>query len=415
MNKSFISAFAVVPLLMVSCIAAEKENTECDIESVSLHLETPTSVFEHEYDTLRVVHSTESDIVFYASSDAMVQSIPTTICITDKAKAYLKDVDGRETPFLNGMSLDYSDERVQQIRVVSEDRVWSRNYCITVKHKVPSEGYQFFDFEDYFLDAKTGKFYVWGAPDVFMDESGKSTWKNGNPGFKMSRSSAKPMEYPSTPVVGGGPDGSACVKLETCDTGPFGRMVNMRIASGSMFNGDFNVEKALTDALAATLFGTPFTHKPLRLRAWLRYEAGSVYQDKKGNPVDGVVDEPDVYVVLYRNEDESGNRVQLDGNDVLTNPYIVGLGRLPHHRQADGTDKLSNSPIHGVADQWQEIVIPVEYSVEPDADILKHNGYSLIIGFASSWKGGDFMGAVGSKLFLDNVQLICEGSEESEE
>ncbi len=209
-------------------------------------------------------------------------------------------------------------------------------------------------------------------------------------------------------MAGGGPDGSACVKLETCDTGPFGKMVNMRLASGSMFNGIFDVGNALTDALKATQFGTPFLHKPVMLRVWLRFEPGSVFQDRDGNVVEGVIDEPDVYVVLYRNEDAEGNRVQLDGNDVLSSPYIIGLGRLPHHYNADGTDQLSANPIHGLTNEWQEVTIPVNYKSEPDPVILQNKGYSLIIGFASSWGGAHFKGAIGSKYYIDNAQLFCE-------
>lgn len=400
--KSF-AAFAAVPLLLASCIAAEKENTECDIEAVSLHLDNPTDIFYHDYDTLQTIISTDTEIIFTIRSYANVQSIPTTLRVTAGTSVYLQSENGEEVSFLNGSAVDYADEKVHHFRVVSEDKAWSRDYHISVVHDVPSEGNLFMDFESYRLDA-SGKYYVWDAPDVFTD----SEWKNGNPGFKISKSSAKPMEYPSTPVAGGGPDGTACVKLETCDTGPFGRMVNMRLASGSMFNGTFDVGSALTDALKATRFGTPFVHKPIMLRAWLRYEPGAFYQDRQGNKVEGVTDEPDIYFVFFRNEDEQGNKVQLDGNDVLTNPHIVGYGRLPHNLNPDGTDLLSGSPIHGITTEWKEFVIPMEYHSELDETILENKGYSIVISFASSWQGGEFKGAIGSKLFLDNVQLICE-------
>ena len=402
-NYRLAAALAAPMLLLASCIREEAKGTECDIEAVSLHLDNPTDIFYHEYDTLRAVISTETEIVFTIRSYASVGGIPTTLRISGGASAYLVSDDGTETPFLNGSSVDYSDEKQHHFHVVSEDKMWSRRYTITVAHDVPSEGNLVFDFENYRLDA-SGKYYVWEAPDVFTD----GEWKNGNPGYKISRSSATPMEYPSTPVAGGGHDGTACVKLETCDTGPFGKMVNMRLASGSMFNGIFDVGNALKDALKATQFGTPFVHKPAVLRAWLRYEAGAVYKDRQGNTIERVTDEPDAYFVLYRNEDEEGNRVQLDGYDVLTNPHIVGYGRLPHHLNPDGTDQLSGNPIHGVTAKWQEFTIPMTYSTEPDEQILKEKGYSLVISFASSWKGGEFKGAIGSKLYLDHVQLYCE-------
>lgn len=402
-NRKCIAAFVSVPLLLASCIAAEKENTECDIEAVSLHLDNPTEIFYHEYDTLQTVISTETEIVFVIRSYVDVQSIPTTLRTTSGASVYMKTEHGDEISFLNGSALDYSGEKVYHFRVVSEDKAWSRVYRVSVVHDKPSEGNLFFDFESYRLDA-SGKYYIWDAPDVFTD----GEWKNGNPGFKISKSSAKPMEYPSTPVAGGGPDGSTCVKLETCDTGPFGKMVNMRLASGSMFNGIFDVGNALTDALKATQFGSPFVHKPVMLRAWLRYEPGADYQDRMGKRVEGVVDEPDIYFVFYRNEDENGNKVVLDGNDVLTNSHIVGYGRLPHNYNPDGTDLLSANPVHGITPEWQEITIPMEFRSELDETILANKGYSLVISFASSWQGGEFKGAPGSKFFVDNVQLICE-------
>ena len=403
MNKSSIVALAAVPLLLASCIQKEPENTECDIETVSLHLDNPIDFFYHDYDTLKTVLSTETNIVFTIRSYADVQSIPTTLRITNGATAYLKSEDNTYLPFLNGSSLDFSDEKMYRFHVVSEDKAWSRDYTIAIVHDKPSEGNLNIGFESYHLD-ETGKYYIWDAPDIFTD----GEWKNGNPGYKITKSSAKPMDYPSTPMVGAGPDGSDCVKLETCDTGPFGRMVNMRIASGSMFNGIFDVGNALKDPLKATQFGSPFVHKPVQLRIWVRYEPGSVYQDRDGKPMEGIIDEPDIYLVLYRNEDESGNKVQPDGNDMLTNSYIIGKGRLPHNFDADGKDQISGNPIHGLTSEWQEVTIPIEYATEPDAEILKNKGYSIIISIASSWQGGYFMGAIGSKLYIDNLQILCE-------
>jgi len=274
-------------------------------------------------------------------------------------------------------------------------------------HYMPKEGNLTCNFENYHLD-ESNKYYVWEAPSIFIDETGNSTWKNGNPGFKLSRSSAQPMDYPSTPVDEGGPDGSACVKLETCDTGPFGKMVNMRLASGSMFNGFFDVGKAIKDPLGATLFGSPFAYKPVQLNVWLRYEPGDVYQDHYGNTIADVIDEPDIFIVVYRNEDESGNEILLDGNDVLTNPYIVGIGRLQHRFNTDGSDMLTDSPIHGITSTWQKHVIPVKYFSTLDETLLESEGYSMAICFASSWQGSSFKGAIGSKLFIDNMQVICE-------
>lgn len=400
---------------LTSCIGSEPLNTECDIESAYIHTDNPSNLFYHDYDTLKIVQSVADSIGFLIRSHESVGLLPLHLNITPSAKVYILGQDNSFSEFRNGSDVDFSDEKVQRFRVVSEDGAWSRDYKINVVHDVPTAGDLKFDFADYSLDA-SGKYYEWSILDpsmagVFTD--GK--WKNGNPGFKLSKSSAKPMDYPSVPLENGGPDGSSCVKLETRDTGSFGAMMNMRIASGSMFNGIFDVGNALKNALKATRFGSPFAHKPVKMTVWLKFEAGAQFQDKLGKPVEGVVDEPDAYVVFYRNQDEAGNEVMLDGNDILSSPYIVGVGRLPHHLNGDGSDQLSASSIHGLTTEWQLVELPVVYTKEVDPQILADKGYNIVIGFASSWQGAYFQGAIGSKLYIDNVSLYCDKDEIVEE
>lgn len=411
MNKFISGAMLGVCIALTSCIGNEPLNTECDIECVSVHMDVPKQYFYHDYDTMMVVPSTAENIEFEIRASENVAMLPVTLRTTAGAKTfYVKD--GNATLFKNGTSLDFSNEQVHHFRIVSEDENYSRNYTLSFVHATPTAGFMFFDFEEFALD-QSGKYYEWSVennPNATFFTDGM--WKNGNPGFKLSKSSAKPQEYPSTPVLGGGPDGSTCLKLETQDTGGFGVMVNMRIASGSMFNGKFMVEQALKNALKATQFGSNFDHKPVKMTAWLKFEPGIKFQDKMGNYIPDVIDEPDAYVVMYRNEDENGNKVQLDGNDVLSSRHIVGIGRLPHNYNADGTDKLSNTPIHGLTSEWQFVEIPVIYTKEVDPIALKNKGYNIIIGFASSWQGAYFQGAVGNKFYIDNVSVYCEDSEE---
>lgn len=410
MKKTSFVALAAVPFLFASCIADEKPGTECDIEAVSLHFDKASDYFYNEFDTLKVVPSADSTINFTIRNYADVNTVPTSIRITPGAKLYMVGTDGTKQPFVNGSAVDFSSEQVRQFRVESEDGMWHRNYTIAVVHAKPNPGTQTLLFDSYALTdpSKTindaGFYYIWNAPSFFTD----GVWKNGNPGFKISKSSAKALDYPSAPVAGGGHNGGDCLKLETRDTGVFGKMKNMRIASGSMFNGVFDVENAITAALKATQFGSPFDHKPVQLRVWLRYEPGATFQDRAGNPVQGVTDEPDAYCLLYRNADANGNRVMLDGNDVLTNPHIIGKGRLHHYYNEQGGDQLTNQPIHGVTSEWQEFVIPIEYTEEPDPEILENMGYNIVISFASSWQGAYFQGAIGSKFYVDDIRLICE-------
>lgn len=434
-NRYFMPLLAMAAVLMASCIGEEPLGTECDIEALSLHVDNPLSIFENAYDTLQTANASENfhgygyvtdSIGFKALAKAHIGEIPLTLAVTKGAKAYIAADAGWE-PFQNGTAVDFSEGKVQCFRIVSQDGVWNREYKICVINESESSFESMsltFTFDgNYALNnpEKTnddkGFYYIWTETDSanVNELFGNESWKCGNPGFKLSKSSAKPLEYPTIPVVGGGPDGTDCVKLETMDTGAFGRMVNLRIASGSLFVGYFDVANALKNARKATQFGLPFRHKPSKFSVWLKCEIAEGFQDKDGNPVADAMDEPDAYLVVYRNQDEQGKMVLLDGDDVLTSPYIVGMARLPHNyyyeQVGDRTvrrDLVGNTPIHGVTAEWQQFDMDVEYTDELDMDVLARGGYSMIVGFASSWQGAYFEGAIGNKLWIDDITVTCE-------
>lgn len=413
-------------LSLTSCVSEEPLGQECDIEQAIVSLQEPTDIFFHAYDTLQVVPSSSDSVRFLARPNAIVGEIPLTLSLTPGATAYHEN---ETEPFQNGTALDFSDDQVHNFRIVSEDQQWNRQYRIAIK-KDDAEKYfeknMYFDFTRYQLD-NTNTFYVWTGESFANYFFTDGVWKNGNPGYKKCGIQAAPDAYPTSPMPGQGPDGSDCIRLKTCSTGAFGNMVKMKLAAGSLFNGEFDVKNALSDALAATRFGSPFKHKPLRASAWLRFvpgtkfqnklgniypnatdESGNTLTDESGNPIPSVIDEPDFYIGMYRNIDENGNQIVLDGTDVITSPYIVAFARLPHHYTESGEDMLSNEPIHGITDQWQKVTLNMEYREELDPELLKNNGYSFFISFASSWQGAYFQGAVGSELWIDNIELECE-------
>ncbi len=421
MNKALtLPLLCLCAALLTSCFGDEPLNTECDIEAVSIHVDDPVNVLYHEYDTLQTVSSVSDSVGFLARRKAKITTLPLTLKVTEGATPYILSEGGEWQEFQNGSAVDFSDERTQRFKVVSEDKAWSREYkiCVRIDRESTEDMLVLsFDFNGNYALSDPSKtvddksvYFVWTETDEtsVTELFGSEPWKNGNPGYKLSKSSAKPFEYPTIPVIGGGPDSTDCVKMETLDAGPFGKMVNILIASGSLFDGYFDVTNALKDARKATLFGLPFKHKPVNFKVWMKCEIGDTFQDKNGTPVPGVIDEPDAYVVVYRNQDEQGNQVQLNGDDVLSSPYIIGKARLPHHYNADGSDKLSSDPIHGVTKEWQLFDMDVVYTEEPDEEILANNGYNMIVGFSSSWQGAYFEGAIGTKLWIDNIVITCE-------
>ena len=61
-------------------------------------------------------------------------------------------------------------------------------------------------------------------------------------------------------------------------------------------------------------------------------------------------------------------------------------------------------------DQWTEFSLPFERQNNKSIDEQKlQNGkYKLGIIFSSSVEGDHFKGAVGSTLYIDEVELVCE-------
>lgn len=266
-------------------------------------------------------------------------------------------------------------------------------------------------------------YYEWTETDPLLlplFQAGDAVWRNGNPGFKLSMSSTPADDYPTTVSNGTGPDGTDCVKLQTKSTGSFGFMVGMPNASGSLFNGVFDVTNALKNFRLATKFGIPFRYLPVKIEADLRMENMGEITAAEGT----FMDEPDLFCVLY---DNCGGTYVLNGNDVLSSDKIVAIARLEHYYdEADPKKDLPTmSPKHGVTSEWQHFELYLDYNPfdrskeKPDTLIaekaaeqidmekLANYGYSIAVGAFSSWQGVYFKANIGSTLYLDNIKLTC--------
>ncbi len=376
-----VALCAIGTTALTSCFKDEPLNAECDIETVAVHVPQPAQAFFNLSDTLQNVQSADSVISFSVRSSADLSAAHLDITTTSGAK--LEQTGGGELKV--GGEVRY--------RVTSEDGHWQRTYAIRftpVTHTVNDTIK--FDFEHYELEPKAGAYYIWR--DVTPDGPLGNDWATGNPGFQMSRGSAKPDEYPTVPLAEGC-DGAG-IKLTTRDTGPFGVMVNMRLAAGNFFLGTFDVGSALKDAMKATRFGVGFDKKPVKFTGYYKYAPGEKFQDRAGKKVDGVIDEGSIYAVLYRNHDSQGNAVVLDGNDVLTSPQIVAIAKVPKVEATTG---------------WTAFEVAFDYSEGINSELLASRGYNLAVVFSSSAKGDQFQGAIGSELCVDKVRVICATEE----
>lgn len=384
-----VVAFATT---LTSCFKDEALNNECDIEKAWIQVDNPDAVFFQPSNAeLPDIESTKTDLIF---PDLRPNSDVTALPV------YFKITDGATIVPENGSVQNFADGPVTYV-VTSEDGQYNRTYRVFIKATdagitpdpgnpdKPEEqlGYVHYDFENYFLDPASSKFYVWS------DYENGSNWATGNPGFKIAKGSATPDQYPSTPLAEGY-DGVG-VKLVTSDTGPFGVVVNMRIAAGNLFTGVFDSKSATKAPLKATHFGegsyNQINYRPVTLAGYYQYTPGEVFTDKAGKEVAGRIDQGDIYAVVFRNVDSEGKSFYLTGDNVLTSPQIVALARVPNVVKTEGG--------------WQNFSVDFNYSGELDPAILANYGYSMAVVFTSSIEGAAFQGAVGSTLLIDKVSI----------
>ena len=381
-----ILAIALSAPAFTSCFKDEPLNAECDIEQAYIHAGGMQKLwFTNASDTLVNVQSDQDKIEFTMRPFASLKKQAPLFRLTPGATIQPE----------NGSVHDFSKGAVTYT-VTSEDKQWTRTYQVSIKKGQTTMSKEFeFDFENAYLNKG---YYNW-KENWNGDEL--DIWATGNPGFKISNSSAKPEEYPSV-MIEDGYQGKG-VKLTTQRTSKLADMVHKPIAAGNLFIGQFDATDALRDAMKATKFGHPFSFsaKPVKLEGWYKYQAGEKFTDKNMKELDRH-DYGTIYAVLYENIDENGDAVVLYGDNVQTSKQIVALALVGETHDDNRKVAIGNTP------EWHHFSVDFEYKKTIDPIKLKNGGYSLTIVSSSSSDGANFLGAVGSTLWIDSFKLICK-------
>lgn len=370
-----------------SCFKEEPLNAECDIEQAYIHVDNKIllNLFTNPSDTLVNVQSDQTKIEFTMRPFA---------ALTQQAPIFRLTPGATISPE-SGSLQDFSKGPVTYV-VTSENKQWSRTYQVSIKKgQTTILNEKEFEFEDAYLSKG---YYNWQENwngDIL------GIWATGNSGFNISNPSAKPEEYP-TVMIKDGYKGKG-VKLTTKRTSKLADIVHKPIAAGNLFIGQFDATDALNDAMKATKFGRPFSFsaKPVKLEGWYKYQAGEKFTDKNMQELDRH-DYGTIYAVLYENIDEKGNAVLLYGDNVQTSKQIVALALVGETHDDNGKVAIGNTW------KWHHFSVDFKYKKAIDPIKLKNGGYSLTIVSSSSSDGANFLGAVGSTLWIDSFKLICE-------
>ena len=389
-NRLLLQTCALIALalgFLSSCIRDEAPGMECDIEKMWVEGEDLEQYFYDANDMKRTVISTESDIDF---------SVRSVILMPKQVAVHFDLTPGATISPENGSVQDFSDGDVIYT-VTAEDGRTTRVYRVGFREVSQAVTNRTNSFENY-EEVRYGSSEIFYHRFFELDKDGNklsNIWASGNEGFCLSMISrvlsgqgATPEEFPTVSDPNG--HTGRCVKLQTLSTGDMGKTTKRPIAAGNLFMGKFNITYAATNSLLATEMGVPFNREPLMVTGYYKYKRGTDFTGADSKVIPGRQDEADIYAVLYRNKDDNGNAVMLNGGDVLTSPYIVRKARVASLPETD---------------EWSPFDMFFEGDTPIDKVLLENLGYNLALVFSSSKSGATFEGAVGSTLYIDDVVL----------
>ena len=346
-------------IMGMSCIQDEAPNAEADILTCTV----PADILRRD----PIITNDKITLMVKSNTDLSKQSPEFTL------------TPGASISPASGTTLDFSEP--QYYTVVSEDGQWKKRY--EVNYVITGIGTQY-SFEQVRHEG-TAQY------DVFYetDDNGNTImdWASGNPGFALTDMKAPRDTFPTLSFDKGYK--GKCVRLVTRSTGSFGAKLDMPIAAGNLFMGTFDIISALTNALKATKFGMPFEYVPTYLTGYYKYKAGPDFSES-GKIVSGKKDIFDIYAIFYETTDDVN---MLDGTNKFSHPNLISVARIEDAKETD---------------EWTQFYLPFKTLPGKTVDKAKLEAgqYNVAIVFSSSIEGDLFNGAVGSTLYIDEVELI---------
>lgn len=356
MNKIKLFSYAIAGVTLTSCIRHEALNMQAEVESVTI---TNADKILQISPTI-----TSNNVVFQLrefSGDMLF------------APEFTLSAGATISP-ASGTVRDFSEP--QTYIVTSEDGAWQKEYIVSFITN-DNTAIQHYSFDN--IELVNGRYH-----NFFETIGGQKRydWSSANANFSTI-GGTNPANYPTSQV-----DGyiGKAVKLETKSTGFFGSLVGRPLAAGNFFTGE------MPQGLSATPnFGMPylFNTAPKSIVGYYKYTPGTRFT-KSDISSTRTSDTWDGYAVLF---EKNNTNPRLASNHNFQDARIVSIARLTEEQRVSATE-------------WTKFEIPFEFvngkSFDPNAE------YMFAIVFTSSIEGALFNGAVGSALYLDEIQIITK-------
>lgn len=230
--------------------------------------------------------------------------------------------------------------------------------------------------------------YQGGKPWYPNKEGDTKFWDTGNEGSTTLNASGN-ITMPSTDYAH---TGQYSAYLES-------KYIVVKFAAGNIFAGSYITTVGTQGAVLG--WGRPFTERPKKVRLWVKYVPEVVSSGRgsvSGYKVNGDTDEGIVYMALVDDSQTAYNnqlwpcivntpdKKYFDSNG----SNVIAYGQRVFTETTQGTDGG---------------LIQIEFDLDYKKDIYPSN----VIFVASSSRYGDyFSGAVGSKMWIDDIELVYE-------
>lgn len=166
--------------------------------------------------------------------------------------------------------------------------------------------------------------------------------------------------------------------------------IGSRVVAGSLYSGQVNSRSLIASPLESTLFGQPYSSGiPQEMTFTYQYQAGEQVIHGQDRRVElPAQDKASASVVFYEVTDDAAF---LNGTNLQTDSRIVAKGYV----ELASTDSAS----------WvsHTLHLDVVDSARYEAINFDTRKYRLAVVFSSSYRGADFIGAIGSELRLKDV------------
>jgi len=238
-------------------------------------------------------------------------------------------------------------------------------------------------------------FEVWTQPRGYYIPAGSnSRWTSGNEGISwalqfLGKGNNNPENYPTKKTTEGYSGNAVLMETIVGDMA-----LEKPLFSGNLILGKFNMQVAMVDELAAIEIGRPYPAKPNKITGYYKYKEGPdpfMSYDTVKVPLRNN-DSCSMIVSFYQSDLPSGGDTTLTvkNRDNDNSSLIIAEARKQNCSETTG-------------DGFHPFELTLVYNSEPD---FENHRYKLGMTFAASKDGDYFSGKIGSKLIVDEIEII---------